>query len=203
MRGWTSDNQPIWQNQICRDQDGRPEWGNWNEARDTLLRPLCAIAQSISLFGNEWLSDSEEVARVRDFVNAHFHDQKGRLTCAKPLEIVEAPLFWTGGNSRWFHLIKVFEFDLESLDAVLAILVKHQHAGISSARSGGVWTKINSYARRLVKHGSLGLIWYGKATELWYPMTAHDQVMDCAAIVTSRGRQEMLEMHARMKFEKD
>jgi hypothetical protein len=174
--GWSDSKTPIWAKMV--DYGGRydlPKWHDWNDSRAKLFAPLCALAKSIVLFGTEWSSDRPEVSSLKKFVDEHFKVDGKRMVSLAPPSLADEPLFWVGGNYL-FVLIKVLCFEIEDLPAVLEIMKHHQQAGKMSPRTGGLFTKINNFAKSVVKQGGFAVISDGIECEIFFPTDAKDLV---------------------------
>jgi hypothetical protein len=191
LKGWRNENQPIWEKMLYYNSDRWPMWSDWEETKEKFISPLCNLTSSVALFGNEWLSENIEVQAVKDIVSTQFQKEGRYLICRAPRELTDASLFWTGGSSKCFHLMQVLIFDIKSLEPVLNILQRHQLAGVQSSRSGGEWTRLNTFAKSVVKKGGFAVVVYGHEAEVFYPVECKMQIEEYGNRVMERMRQEM------------
>lgn len=188
--GWQDEKTPIWEKLLrYGGKDDLPNWYDWKDARNNLIEPLCKLASKVTLFGNEWSSEKIEVVELRKMVEEKFRAEGKALVCDQPLDLLDFPLFWTGGNYH-FVLIKTLSFKIENLRAVLEILRYHHQAGTMSPRSGGVFTLVNNYAKACVKSGGFAVIFGGIEAEMFYPIEFKDQVEKVACEVEELRLQE-------------
>lgn len=197
LKGWGEDNRPIWGKLIDYDADGWPRWEDWDFTRSRYVEPLCRLASTVALFGNEWIGDGREIMELRKFVGDHFKKQGRHFVCDKPAELIDFPLFWTGGGGRYFILFQVLSFNIEQIGVVLDYLRHHTQACKMSPRYGSPFTSMNSYAKSIVKEGGFAALFTGGEIELYYPMDYRDQVEKVADEVEQRRQSEMRTVRAR------
>lgn len=188
--GWQDGNTPMWGKLLRYDQNKWPVWNDWDGTKNNFIAPLCNVAKSVALFGNEWSNERQEVIDLRKFADVHFHKKGRYLVCDQPRELIDAELFWTGGSADFFCLIKVFCFEIQHLEFVLECLRYHQQAGTMGPRYGGEYTRINTYAKSIAKKGGFSIIFDGTEAEMFFPIEYNDQVFRVANEIEERRLKE-------------
>jgi len=190
ITGHTKDGQPIGKMFIEYDKNRWPRCADWEGIRDGVIRPLCEVANSVTIW-TEWRKDRREVLRLKKFVEAHFQKQGRYLVSDRPIELADEPLFWVGGGGTYFSLFQVMTFNMEHLNLVLDALRWHRQAGKKSPRSGGLFTSINQFAKTAVKKGGFAVVMTLNEAEIFVPLDYKGQTEEVAREVDARYRAEM------------
>ncbi len=188
--GWADPQTPIWSEMLkLNGLANPPVWHDWESVKNGLIEPLCELADSATLYGNQWLIEKPEVIELRKFVASHFKSERKRLTCSDPRQLVDQPLLWMG-ETYVFILIPVLRFKIERLAAVLEVLRYHHRAGKMSGRYGTPYTSVNNFAKSAVQKGGFAVIVTGGEAEIYFPLERKDEVMKVVTEVAARAEAE-------------
>lgn len=191
ITGRDKDGQPIGKMFIEYDKNGWPHCVDWEGIRDSLIRPLCDVADAVNIWV-EWRKDRREVLRLKKFVEEHFKKRGRYLVSDRPADLADESLFWIGGGGTYFTLYQVLTFELKHLGFVLDCLRWHRQAGKKSPRSGPPFTSINNFAKATVKRGGIfAVVITPREAEIFVPLDYKDQTEKIAREVDARHRAEM------------
>jgi hypothetical protein len=180
---------PLWKRIIEYDKNGLPHWTDWNGVRDSIIRPLCDQAKSVTIW-YEWRSDRPELLQLKKFVEENVQKQGRYCVAIKPTELIYEPLFWTGGG-REFTVVQVIGFDLDKLEYVLNCLTRHRQAGKKSPRYGPIFDRVNRFAKASVKQGGFAVIVTGGEAEIFVPLDCKERTEKVARDVDALHTAEM------------
>lgn len=191
LSGWADPKTPIWSEMLkFNGVSNAPIWHDWEGVKDGLIAPLCDLADSATIYGNQWLIEKPEAIELRQFVNSHCKLDRKRLICVDPRQLVDQPLLWMG-ETQLFILVPVLSFRIERFGAVLDVLRYHRSAGKMSLCYGTPYTSVNKFARSAVEKGGFAVIVTGDEAEIYFPLERKDEVMNVVKEVVARTEAEV------------